>query len=147
MENLKSIIKEVLKEELKNISAHGTKEDRNVKEEKVEINSSADLNNFARRILEISGDAKLKSDILSRYYVFRLSTDGGRQVDAHHPISPVNKRLKSIEFTGGIITLKDVDALSQETRVIVVGKNSNFTPLARDEVRRRKIKIEREKND
>ena len=47
------------------------------------------------------------------------------------------------QFSYGLLTEKDVEALPDGTRVVSVGKSVRFTPLARDELRRLNIKIER----
>ena len=43
-----------------------------------------------------------------------------------------------------MITLRDVESLSKDTRSLSVGKSTHCTPLALDEMRRRNIKIEKE---
>ena len=115
------------------------------KEEVVKIQSSSDLNNFVKRVIKMSQDSKLKSDVLTGKHIFRrVNHDQETPIDAHQPISKMPKKGQTIIFEGGMITLRDVESLSKNTKSLTVGKSTHCTPLALDEIRRRNIKIERE---
>ena len=144
MENLRSLIRELLREELKHFKAEDNLKTKQVKEEKVSIQTSTDLNDFAKRLVGMSDDAKLKSDIIHGKHIFSLAEQNYGQIEAFKPISPNTNKPKRVQFKGGIITLRDIDSLSQETTILLIGKLANCTPLATDEIRRRKITIERE---
>jgi hypothetical protein len=51
---------------------------------------------------------------------------------------------ETVELNGGIITLRDVESLSKNTKSLNIGKFTNCTPMAKYEIKRRNIKIERE---
>ena len=73
MENLRSLIRELLREELKHFKLEDNLKTKKVKEERVSIQTSKDLNDFAKRLVGMSDDAKLKSDIIHGKHIFRLA--------------------------------------------------------------------------
>ena len=145
MENLRYLIREVLKEELNNLKGKTKTTNSPIKEEEVRIQSSLDLNNFAKRIMKMSQDPKINSELRTGKHIFRLSNNYEHTlVEAHQPISKMFHNDHAITFEGGIITLKDVETLTNNTKVVTVSKSTHCTPLALDEMKRRNIKIERE---
>ena len=86
MEDLRSLIREILKEELSNLKDKINGENIPIKEEGVKIESSADLNNFVKRIITMFQDAKLKSDIITGKHIFRLvNQEKPSHIKAHEP--------------------------------------------------------------
>ena len=145
MENLRYLIREVLKEELDNLKEKTKTINSPVKEEEVRIQSSLDLNNFAKRIIKMSQDPKINSELRTGKHIFRLSNhDQQPLVEAHQPISKMFRNDHNITFEEGIITLRDVETLTKNTKVVTVSNSTQCTPLALDEMKRRNIKIERE---
>ncbi len=160
MGDLRSMIREVLAEELRALKASGGGAG-GVHRETVPLASDHDLNAFVRRIVQVAADPSKRDAILSGRHVFSL----GAQVVAAPPYVapsfvptpmplapmpqiaqsaplPVNGPVRQ-QFSNGLLTEKDVEALPDGTRVVSVGKSVRFTPLARDELRRLNIKIER----
>ena len=131
MDDIRALIREMLSEELSrltpNTKAH----------EAVTIQSSADLNDFARRILSIAMNDPRRADILEGRHQFTLTPPGTAPTQAHSSTAPAPN------FRQGIVTERDVAALPQTTRSLRLGKPVRLTPLARDELRRRGITIER----
>ena len=144
MEDLRSLIREVLSDELSGLKGQINEEISQVKEEFVQIQSTNDLNAFSHRIIMMSQDPKLKSDILTGRHIFRLSDKEVSQVDVYKPVSAIVNTNETVELKGGIVTLRDVESLSKNTNCLSIGKLTHCTPLAKDEIKRRKIKIERE---
>ena len=145
MENLRYLIREVLKEELDKLKEKTKSKNSPVKEEEVIIQSSLDLNNFAKRIMKMSQDPKINSELRTGKHIFRLSNNNQQPlVEAHQPISKMSRDDHNIIFEGGIITLRDVETLTKNTKVVTVSNSTHCTPLALDEMKRRNIKIERE---
>jgi len=145
VENLRYLIREVLKEELDNLKEKRKTINNPVKEEEVRIQSSLDLNNFAKRIIKMSQDPKINSELRTGKHIFRLSNhDQQPLVEAHQPISKMFRNDHNITFEEGIITLRDVETLTKNTKVVTVSNSTHCTPLALDEMKRRNIKIERE---
>ncbi|SLN49653.1 hypothetical protein PEL8287_02588 [Roseovarius litorisediminis] len=143
MEDLRSLIREVLKEELSRLRPDAVPAAARITEEVVSLRSSTDLNEFACRVLNMAQDGRLRADILEGRHRFCLSGQPAVQVEAHQPIAPAPSATPVQQFTRGIVSERDVAALPQGTRRIQVGKPVKFTPLARDEIRRRGIKVER----
>ncbi|MBL4769056.1 MAG: hypothetical protein JKY94_15320, partial [Rhodobacteraceae bacterium] len=52
----------------------------------------------------------------------------------------------AVRFERGLVSERDVASLPQDMRRVDVGKTVRFTPLARDELRRRNIKVERDQS-
>ena len=161
MDDLRSIIREVLTEELRALKASVGGGPAGMQRETVSLASDHDLNAFARRILQLATDPDKRDAILSGRHVFAL---GGASASVPQYFSqglvPAPARLPSLppiaqsapmpvatavrqQFSKGLLTEKDVEALPQGTRVVSVGKSVRVTPLARDELRRLNIKIER----
>ena len=99
MENLRYLIREVLKEELDNLKEKTKTINSPVKEEEVRIQSSLDLNNFAKRIMKMSQDPKINSELRTGKHIFRLSNhDQQPLVEAHQPISKMFRNDHNITF-------------------------------------------------
>jgi len=96
-----------------------------------------------KSFLGMAQDGRIRADILEGRHRFRLSQSGTMPVRAHQPLAPVANAPGSAQFTKGMVTERDVATLPQGTRSIRAGAAVRFTPLARDEMRRRGIKVER----
>lgn len=150
MSDLRALIRELLVQE---IAALGGKAGSSltsghavppVREEAVAIHNDADLSNFVSRVLAIADDPGLRGDLAAGRYRFRLSDTGKGQPQAHQPAAPIQQAQPArVRFDRGLITEKDVARLPDGASGISIGKTVRFTPLARDELRRRAIKIER----
>lgn len=150
MSDLRSMIREVLREELSALRGAGGIAPA-VREEAVTINTNADLQRFVQRVLELSKESGTRADLENGRHVFRLGgTGGGGAVISATPPSAgpaaPNPALSRVQFDRGLVSEKDIAKLPNETRVIRAGKSVRFTPLASDELRRRRIKIERAKS-
>lgn len=152
MTDLANEIREIVREELEKVSNLSPKvNNTQVKEEIVSIQTSLDLNRFARRILEVSQDQEMSSAILAGRHVFRLEFDQDRGNDINkldawniHPKSNLGNSSESTSrLSTELVSEKDISGLSKVTKILLVGKTTCFTPLARDEIRRRNLKIER----
>lgn len=143
MEDLRSLIREVLSEELGRLRPDMAPAPPHVTEEVVSIRSSSDLNDFARRILSLAQDGRVRADILEGRHRFSLSRHAAVPLQAHHPAAPAPNRAPRPEFLSGMVSERDVATLPQGTRSVRVGAAVKFTPLARDELRRRGIDVER----
>ncbi len=152
MTDLVNEIREIVREELEKVSNSSLKADNiQMKEEVVSIQTSSDLNRFARRVLEISRDQEVSSAILAGRYIFRLEFNQDREdhinkLDAWniHPTSNLGSSSESTSrLSTKLVSEKDICGLSEVTKILLVEKSASFTPLARDEIRRRNLKIER----
>ena len=138
MSQLRTLIREILAEELG--KQHPPAKPQII-EERVSIKDNAELALFVQRILEMAQDGRLKADLVSGRHVFKLTTEIA-PVQAHQPVAaPPNSA--TVFFETGLITEKDVAGLPADLTCLGIGKTTHFTPLARDELRRKGIKIER----
>ncbi len=139
MDDLRIIIRDLLSEELLKLRSDIAPIAPHTTEEAVAIRSSADLNGFVHRLLNMAQDGQVRADILEGRHRFCLSHDGTQ------PITAQSTPAQSItaQFTRGMVSERDVASLPEGTRSIKAAPPVRFTPLARDELRRRSIKIER----
>ena len=139
---LRAMIRELLREELAALKGGGPTPTR--REEEVTISSDADLAAFVQRLLRLAQDGQARAAIESGQHVFRLARGGGAPVHAFQPSAPApGAPPPPTRFERGLITEKAIASLPDGQRSVSVGKHVRFTPLARDELRRRNIRIER----
>lgn len=107
--------------------------------EAVRINSNADLTQFAQDLLSRAQDPAFATRVAQGTHRFELQNR--RPFGA--PIVSAPPKPKPNVLTKTLVTERDIGALSTGTQVLSIGKTSRLTPLARDEARRRGIRIER----
>ncbi len=104
-----------------------------LREEVVSIGSDAELASFVFRLLDLADDSETRDDIRAGRLKFKLA---GR---ATHQRSEV----KQVPPAPPFVTERWVDGLPEGTSVVSIGKRTRMTPLARDRLRARNIRIER----
>jgi hypothetical protein len=140
---LRSLIRELLQEELAALKGGAAGASAARREEVVTLATDADLAAFVGRLIRLAQDGHARAAIESGQHVFRLA-GGGVPVQAFAPSAPApNAPPPPTRFERGLVTEKAVANLPDGQRAISVGKHVRFTPLARDELRRRNIRIER----
>ena len=135
-EELRALVREVLREEL----APGRQRAQAapaVREEYVRLESDSDVAAFVTRILDIARDSGAVREIREGRHRFRLSRSAAAPAARHGAPPP--------EFSRGLISEKQVQALAEDTREVRAAPGVKFTPLALDELRRRGIKVMRER--
>lgn len=137
-DDIRSLIREVLAEELKSIRSNGGAASVAPKEtvETISITSDADLNMFAKRILKLADDASARADMQAGRLRFQLS--GQQSTSVKPPVAAGTV----VSFEKGLISEKKIADL-EEGSTIRATKAVCFTPLARDEIRRKRIRVER----
>ena len=143
---LSSLIREVLAEELARIRSEkkggSAATAARAREELVTIAGDGDLQAFARRILAMADNPAERRRLLSGELVFRLAgrADGGtgRETPGGKATGRPTERIER-----GLVSERQVDRLAAGTAVLQLGKEARMTPLARDRLRRRGIRIER----
>lgn len=143
MEDLRSLVRELLSEELNKVNKKNSDSINDLREEKVVIDNSKHLNNFVRRILDLSKDRKIVTEIMEGKYIFKLSNDHQRFTDTSDIGNTINNSAGSINFLKGLITERDIMSVGENVSTITIGKFVRITPLAMDEIKKRSIKIER----
>ncbi|MER9707585.1 hypothetical protein NKJ10_25735 [Mesorhizobium sp. M0204] len=152
MSELRALIREIVAQELAAIrpSSRGAP-----LEENVCIADSRDLTAFALGLLERATDPLFAAAVRDGSHVFML--EGARLSDAATPGAPRHAPSPGLaqtmlvttsppavpELTKSLITERDIAAIPTDQTRIRIGKKSRLTPLASDEARRRKIRIER----
>ena len=141
VEELRGVIRELLAEELARVRAEmGCKPATpGVREEAVSIASDQDLETFVKRLMALATDPKARAEIESGRHRFRLGGDA--QTSA--PAAPSQAGGATPHFDRGVVTERDVGKLPPGLTTVRVSKRVRFTPLAKDELRRRGVTIER----
>ncbi len=137
MSGLRDEIRAILREEFAALTG-GTQGNAPTSEQ-VPINSSADLTRFAQDLLARAQNPVFAAGVTQGLHRFELAQhrpSGGVIVSS--PAKP-----KPDALTKTLVTERDIGALSNGTLVLNIGKTTRLTPLARDEARRRGIRIER----
>ena len=139
-DDIRALIREVLAEELKafKASGQGGRDASRPREETVAIAGDRDLNAFAARVMDLARDEQTAADIRAGRYLFRLQSDSGasRQAAAQSSVG------QAVSFDKGLVSERQIAQLP-EGAVIRATAKVCFTPLARDEIRRKKIRLER----
>ena len=143
MEDLRSLVRELLSEELNKVNKKNSDSINDLREEKVVIDNSKHLNSFVRRILDLSKDRKIVNEIMEGKYIFKLSNDHQRFTNTSDIGNTINNSARSINFLKGLITERDIMSVGENVSTITVGKFVRITPLAMDEIKKRSMKIER----
>ena len=143
MEDLRSLVRELLSEELNKVNNKNRDSINDLREEKVVIDNSKHLNSFVRRILDLSKDRKIVNEIMEGKYIFKLSNDHQRFTNTSDIGNTINNSARSINFLKGLITERDIMSVGENVSTITIGKFVRITPLAMDEIKKRSIKIER----
>lgn len=145
-----ALIREVLAEELGKLKgatpAKSPSRGDNVRHENVAVTSDADLAAFATRLLRAADNPKTRRDIEQGRLVFHLAgampAAPGSQPAAPQP-AEVSHHGGTFVVETGFFSERQVDKLPKDTRTIRLGKRVKLTPLARDRLSHRRIKIER----
>ena len=139
MSDLKEEIRSVLREELILIKDELRGKERMVKH--VAIQSSDDLMVFVWNLLDSAKDATFVDQIHEGILRFELSNKSNTNVKIQNSEKLEQRRQVSISKT--LITERDIGNLTASEKTINIWKSSRLTPLAKDEIRRRGITIER----
>jgi hypothetical protein len=107
----------------------------------VSIQSSDDLMVFVCNLLDSAKDATFVDQIHEGILRFELSNKSNTNVKIQNSEKLEQRRQVSISKT--LITERDIGNLTASEKTINIWKSSRLTPLAKDEIRRRGITIER----
>ena len=138
MSELKDEIRNVLRQELMLIQ----QEFKSIKPrvEHVNINSSDELMDFVRELLDRAEERNFVDQIKEGGLRFEIS----EKVKTGNLKSDPNLNVrKQASISKMLITERDIGNLKASEKTISIWKSSRLTPLARDEIRRRGISIER----
>ena len=129
-DELRKLIREVIAQELgPGAGRRGLA--RESREEVVSIGSDDELAGFVLRLLDLAENSEICDDIRAGRLKFKLTPAAGhRPPEVQQMVQP-------------FVTERWVDGLPEGTSVVSVGKGTRLTPLARDRLRARNIRIER----
>ncbi len=143
-EEIRQLIRNILIEEL---AAQGVKrsigDSSRVREEVVSIQTDHDLQQFVRRLLDMSKDHHTRTELEAGRVVFRL--DKPLLPTSPHRSSPSSTPVTGqvINIQQGLVTERQIRDLPDQVTLLKLGKAARLTPLARDASRQAGIKIER----
>jgi len=139
MSDLKDEIRNVLRQELMLIQ----QELKSIKPrvEHVNINSSDQLMDFVRELLDRAEERNFVDQIKEGALRFEISDKINKT--ANLKSDPNLDVRKQASINKMLITERDIGDLKTSEKTINIWKSSRLTPLARDEIRRRGISIER----
>ena len=139
MSELKDEIRNVLRQELMLIQ----QELKSIKPrvEHVNINSSDQLMDFVRELLDRAEERNFVDQIKEGALRFEISDKINKT--ANLKSDPNLDVRKQASINKMLITERDIGDLKASEKAISIWKSSRLTPLARDEIRRRGISIER----
>ncbi len=145
---ISALIREVLAEELSRLKPGKTPinsaSPKSLQEETVSITNDADLQAFVARLLDLAEDSSKRQNIRQGRLVFKLANVSASAIQ-QVPVSSdkPSANAATVTFDKGFLSERQVDQLSNDTTRIQIGKRVTMTPLAKDRLRQRGIKIER----
>lgn len=137
---IRKIIRELLVEEIASINKESVSLDQKTTSEViVSIRTDEDLMKFVKKILNIVKETDGFSNIENGDIIFHLDVPSSANLNSRSCTShPTSNKIED-----GLITEYDIAKLDENITVFQVLKNAKLTPLAKDELRKKGIKMER----
>ena len=137
---IRKIIRELLVEEIASINKESVSLDqKTTREEIVSIKTDEDLMNFVKKILNIVKETDGFSNIENGDIIFHLDVPSSANLNSRSCTShPTSNKIEDV-----LITEYNIAKLDENITVLQVLKNAKLTPLAKDELRKKGIKMER----
>ena len=137
---IRKIIRELLVEEITLINKESVSLDqKTTREEIVSIKTDEDLMNFVKKILNIVKETDGFSNIENGDIIFHLDVPSSANLNSRSCTShPTSNKIEDV-----LITEYNIAKLDENITVLQVLKNAKLTPLAKDELRKKGIKMER----
>ncbi|MBT4891129.1 MAG: hypothetical protein HON65_16395 [Rhodospirillales bacterium] len=140
---IRSLIRSILSEELGKVKAKKTSSPK-AKSENVRITNDQELTAFTKRVAALCKSEQNRNDIETGQWSFSLNSVSSPQMHGSMQSPAQGARSeRSAQFEKGFINERQIDALSEDTTIVVINKAVRFTPLAKDRLRQRGIRIER----
>ena len=137
---IRKIIRELLVEEIALINKESVSLDqKTTREVIVSIRTDEDLMNFVKKILNIVKETDGFSNIENGDIIFHLDVPSSANLNSRSCTShPTSNKIEDV-----LITEYNIAKLDENITVLQVLKNAKLTPLAKDELRKKGIKMER----
>lgn len=132
---IRNLIRDVVAEEVRNFK---TGKPGRQGGENVAIASDADLAAFARRVLDLAEDPKIRAAIREGRHPFHLAGATAVAMAAQQSPAPQSHRIDK-----GVVTEAVIGRLAKGVSRLILGPGVSITPLARDKAKARNISIER----
>lgn len=139
MSDIRDEIRAILREEITALRAEAK-----ASVERVRITTSAELNRFTRDLITRAASPDFARAVAEGQVTFELAgpaISAPAVTKSTMVTSPALASEPTLQKT--LITERDIAGLGETTRSLRLTKDSRLTPLARDEARRRGIRIER----
>ena len=133
---LRKLIRDAIAAELSGRDAGPSGHADGMREEIVSIGSDDELSAFVRRLLDMADDPTSRANLRSGRLTFKLAA-----VASHRP--PDVSQAQPAPIAPRFVTERWVDGLPEGTKMVTLGKRTRLTPLAKDRLRAKNIKIER----
>lgn len=130
---IRSLIRDVIAEEVKSAKAGKVP---GISAAPVRITGDADLAAFAKDVLRLADDPKVRADIQAGRHAFRLAEDAPPAVSGGSPG-------QSHRIDKGVVTESVIAKLGKSVSRLLLGAGVSITPLARDKAKARNISVER----
>jgi hypothetical protein len=140
MSALRDEIRAILREEIAALRADMAAPAPRRQVERVRITSSAELNRFTQELMRRANEPDFAARVARGDLVFELASEPAPIAGAM-VTSPPKREPERVEKA--LITERDISDLGSGVRSLRIAPHSKLTPLARDEARRRGIRIER----
>ena len=137
---IRKIIRELLVEEIASINKESVSLDqKTTREVIVSIRTDEDLMKFVKKILNIVKETDGFSNIENGDIIFHLDVPSSANLNSRSCTShPTSNKIEDV-----LITEYNIAKLDENITVLQVLKNTKLTPLAKDELRKKGIKMER----
>lgn len=137
---IRKIIRELLVEEIASINKESVSLDqKTTREVIVSIRTDEDLMKFVKKILNIVKETDGFSNIENGDIIFHLEVPSSANLNSRSCTShPTSNKIEDV-----LITEYNIAKLDENITVLQVLKNAKLTPLAKDELRKKGIKMER----
>jgi len=137
---IRKIIRELLVEEIASINKESVSLDqKTTREVIVSIRTDEDLMKFVKKILNIVKETDGFSNIENGDIIFHLDVPSSANLNSRSCTShPTSNKIEDV-----LITEYNIAKLDENITVLQVLKNAKLTPLAKDELRKKGIKMER----
>jgi len=144
-DDIRTLIREVLAEELNAHQGSKMQSPPNSSDEEVTVPADGDLTAFVQSIVERSKNQSFIDSVkMGRHRFHIVATTQATLVPTARTIASGSVAAPNVPvlFEKGLVTEKQIAALPEDS-LIQATKRVTFTPLALDELRRRRIRMER----
>lgn len=116
-----------------------------VRTESVRITSDQELDQFARRLLEMFENPKHRADLRNGWLRFSLSGAPPGRTNLAGPRTSAGPASSARRVPKGAVTERDINAAAEAGQGLLLSSGSVLTPLARERAKALGVPVEKEK--